>query len=447
MITNLPFYLIFNALLLMLGVIGLRFLSQKAPLSPWFWPALLCKCAAGLAYGSLYVFYYENGGDTINFFLDGTRFAQLARQSPATFLRVVFWQEYYPLEPFAVFNLWYQARTLFFVKLVSFFCLLTNDHYWLISLYFSVFSFWGMWLLANTLARLYPSLANAAALSLLFWPSLVFFSAGLSKESLAMGAWAWLLARMQGYLLPFPKGWLYHLASLGLLVGLSILLLELKIYYLAGLAGAVAVYVLGMNFQMVRRAHLSHLFLRGGLIVGLGLLLLGLAMRYQYLPPPARLMEALVHSHNKMYIKSKPDDLIHYSVAGGAGYITLSTKVSNLLLNSPTALFSTLYRPFVWEHGGSRLKQVLGIENLLLLGLSGMALFRLFLGQNTALRQAGPLLWAACCYIVVLGVLMGLSTPNFGTLARYRIGILPVFVFLVLAQVWPLFKRKAPSYE
>ncbi|NJL14975.1 MAG: hypothetical protein HC913_19575 [Microscillaceae bacterium] len=336
---------------------------------------------------------------------------------------------------------------LVFCKAGQLFCLLTHDHYWLISLYFSIFSFWGMWLLANTLARLFPHLALAAALSCLFWPSLVFFSAGLCKESLAMGAWAWLLARLLTYFLPFAKPRAYHLLSLGLLVMWGMLLIELRIYFLIGIAGAVGAYIFGSAISLASRANYSKLLFKGVLALGLGGLLLGLAIRLHYLPPPARLMEALVHSHNKMYIKSRPDDLIHYSVAGGAGYITLNSKVSSLLINSPTALFSVLYRPLVWEHGGSRLKQVLGIENLLLLGLSGIALFRLFLGQKTALRQAGPLVGAACLYVVVLGILMGLSTPNFGTLARYRIGILPVFVFLVLAQVWPLFKRKAPSYE
>jgi hypothetical protein len=39
---------------------------------------------------------------------------------------------------------------------------------------------------------------------------------------------------------------------------------------------------------------------------------------------------------------------------------------------------------------------------------------------------------AVITFIVILGVLLPLSTPNYGTLSRYRVGYLPFFVFLII---------------
>jgi hypothetical protein len=43
------------------------------------------------------------------------------------------------------------------------------------------------------------------------------------------------------------------------------------------------------------------------------------------------------------------------------------------------------------------------------------------------------LIAALMTYIFFLCIFIGLSTPNFGTLSRYRVGYEPYFVLLILA--------------
>ncbi|MDQ2792970.1 MAG: hypothetical protein M3Y12_03045, partial [Bacteroidota bacterium] len=72
-----------------------------------------------------------------------------------------------------------------------------------------------------------------------------------------------------------------------------------------------------------------------------------------------------------------------------------------------------------------------GLENLLLLSLFGLALLAGWRG-----RSAGPLPFALVLvlglYCLALALLLGLTTPNLGTLNRYRSAMLPYLLLLLL---------------
>ncbi len=115
----------------------------------------------------------------------------------------------------------------------------------------------------------------------------------------------------------------------------------------------------------------------------------------------------------------KITDLIYYD-----GF---QSSVGSVLKNAPWALFSGLFRPFPWE-AGTPLKLLISIENIFLMVLSATALVNV----TRVLRSPNRLLlFSAALYVVLLCVFLALSTPNFGTLARYRVGFLPFFILLI----------------
>jgi hypothetical protein len=73
---------------------------------------------------------------------------------------------------------------------------------------------------------------------------------------------------------------------------------------------------------------------------------------------------------------------------------------------------------------------VAGLENLVLLLLVGLALLSAAQGRGGHLPFA--LVLALLVYCSVLAVLIGLSTPNLGTLNRYRSVLLPFVLLLAL---------------
>ena len=71
-----------------------------------------------------------------------------------------------------------------------------------------------------------------------------------------------------------------------------------------------------------------------------------------------------------------------------------------------------------------------GLENLLLLALLAVALVATARGRAGHMPFVLSLGLAIFC--VVLAALMGLTTPNFGSLHRYRSDLLPYLVLLLL---------------
>jgi hypothetical protein len=133
-----------------------------------------------------------------------------------------------------------------------------------------------------------------------------------------------------------------------------------------------------------------------------------------------RIAGLVVSNYEAFIAISNPEDVIHYQ--------KLSPTVFSLLANSPWALVSGLFRPFIWE--ASNLMQVLAsLENTFLL-----VLFILAIPQVTRIKQSPHriLIIAILIYSAALCVFLALSSPNFGTLVRYRVSFLPFLVLLLL---------------
>jgi len=135
-----------------------------------------------------------------------------------------------------------------------------------------------------------------------------------------------------------------------------------------------------------------------------------------------RLMDVVVTSYQDFQAISNPEDLIHYR--------DLQPTVFSFARSSPLAFTSGIFRPFITEAHG--LLQWLGaIENLILL------LFFLFSLPGIKRMKANEnrlLVFSLMTYITILCIFLTLSTPNFGTLSRYRVGFLPFLVYLLTIQ-------------
>jgi hypothetical protein len=423
-------------------IVGLTFWLKKRyeqePLSAFFIPGMMLKLMAGVGYGLLYIVYYQETGDSFNYFQDACHLTALAHHDFMGYVRLLFFNEYFPeLDPFISSHVWRSERTFMMIKLVSIFNLLTGDNYWLTGFYFSFFSFWGMWQVANALSRLFPRSSYAALLALVFFPSTIFFSSGLSKESLALASIGFMLARFLGYLEPQKRSYSYHLGtSLIYLIGIVILAL-MRFYYLAALLACMGAFV-GTVLVLAQLKKLNIQLPAYGqvlLMFGLSAFLLWIATLSSPLLHLDYFWYAVVYSHNLSYILSDYNDLIHYSTWGGNGYITLDANWKNMFINVPLAFISALFRPFIWETGGNKLKIIYSLENLAVMIFSVWTIIFFWKEKYKStyyLKTNTLLLTALGMYLVVLLSLIALASPNLGSLARYRVGGYPFFVYVVL---------------
>ncbi|MEL7001442.1 MAG: hypothetical protein AAFN93_01775 [Bacteroidota bacterium] len=405
--------LFFNILSLSLfsALIWLLYKHYKDhPMQSAMFVGMFLKVSSGLLLGVLYLHYYPSG-DTWTYFSEATKLSELARGDVGSYLSALMDSQGRPL----AMQFYNQPRALFFVKILSAVCLLTYDNYWLSSVYFSLFSFSGLWVLANVLIRINNN-KTAALIAFILFPSVLFWSSGILKESIAIGSLAFLTASILQYS--------HRLKRLGVIwllldVLLIYLLWRTKYYY----AGIFLLAVIPLILTFVIKHWLSEMLSSARaqilLFITLSLVtLIGVSMLHPnfYF---SRIIKVIVDNHDLMVANSAYMDIIHFD--------ELSTSISSILKNTPLAFVSGLFRPFVGE-STAPLKILIGLENLVLLFLLITSFF--YFPKNIS-DEARIYLFALILYVVIMAILLALSTPNFGTLTRYKVGFLPYLVYII----------------
>ena len=420
---------IFN--LTLLGYIAyLIYNKVKAyQLGNYFIPGLLIKVMAGIAVGLVYKFYY-NSGDTFAFYEEAVALANIAYHHPFEYIKILLMNEV-PQEFAGLLHMKFQPRAFFTAKLASLVNLITYNNYWLTGIYFSYFSYLGMWYLANMLASKFENTRHYSAIAFLLFPSVVFWSAGVTKESLVMGCLCFIVGFSIPYLIISQKISYPRIILMALFLWI---LLKLKYYYVGVLIPVMAanfiVAFLRLNFKFVQKNYYTHL---GSWLMVFVLILLFASTIHPNLRA-GNFLESMVTTHNQIYEKSSAEDLIAYN--------KLDPTVPSILANLPKALYSGLYRPSLLD-ARTGFQYWVGFENFILIILTAGAFLRVFRNEQFPHKI---LIFSMIVYISILASFMAISSPNFGTLVRYKIAFLPFFIYLIIVNN-PLVERVSRVFK
>jgi len=320
------------------------------------------------------------------------------------------------------------------VKIVSVFSLITADNYWLISLYFSFLVFLSSWKFVITINRYFPQYRTANIISFLFVPSVIVWTSGVLKDSLAMGS-IFFIAYV------FVVLWMNDKVTIVSWVGLLIsivVLWKLKYYYavilIPVLLSSLVTRILisptkGRKKPIIEFYWWSFIFCV--------LLVSGTLLHPNFEP---EVFFNLVLQNNL--------DSVEVSETNGAiHFYNLQATPRSFLINAPWALLSGLFRPFVWE-ASNLLQGIAAVENLVILTLTITALKTV---RKSVTSENWLLIYSVLACSFLLCIFLTLSTPNFGTLSRYRAGFLPFFIFLITCKnplfeaIVELMKRKSDA--
>jgi len=402
MIPALHFFIIFC-----IGWLTFKKYGQEHPRIFWF--GFLFRFFMGIALGLLYVYYYSEN-DTWLFFKDANELAKIGKSDFSTYLKFLLTDDMpeYLLSQLANS----QDRSLFLIRIMSVFSLIGDNNYWVSALWFSLLSFLAAWYLFSIVTRLFSNSELSASLAFLFFPSVAFWSSGLIKETLALAG----IYMSAGLILKISQQqkmewteWIIAMAGFWVAWNLK--------YYWAALFGAIAftyliVYFLSKKFAWLQKQNHK--------IIGWLIIFIFLCGAVSLLHPNfylSRFLEVLVNNHNVFVKISDDDGLIHF--------YNLHATWGSVILNSPWALISGLIRPFVWEAAGM---------TSILASLENMVILMLFVSSLAGIRRTGShrmLLFSIWVYVALLCIFLALSTPNLGTLSRYRVGFLPFFIFVI----------------
>ncbi|MEJ2005380.1 MAG: hypothetical protein P8X57_10535, partial [Cyclobacteriaceae bacterium] len=184
------------------------------------WVSVILKIIAGWMLGLLYLEFYQ-GGDTFRFHALGSEIADIGRMDLDLYGEILLGKAVPPHAD----ELLRAPRLFFMVKITSLLHLVTGNNYWITAAYLSFFCWAGLFSAVSRLISNYPTRRWLFLLAGLYLPSIVLWASGLTKESIAVGSFAFIIMAA----LPFGK---FTIPRVLLILIMTLILWKIKYYYL-----------------------------------------------------------------------------------------------------------------------------------------------------------------------------------------------------------------------
>ncbi|MGH7174030.1 MAG: hypothetical protein ACRELG_27475 [Gemmataceae bacterium] len=400
-----------------------RFASEKRVLLT----AVVVKLLSSVVSGLISIYYYEGVSDALSYHENGVDYAATIRsdllRGTDNYLSagLFFWPS--------------GISTARFESLSGLLHFLLFDSFLACSFFFALMALVGQIYLYRVFIAHYPDrrLRLWWQVSVLFFPTFVFWSSGLLKDTLGiygLGCAVWGTYRVMDRRI---YGGL-AMALFGAYVLLLFRAQVLAVLFLALLAPLLVSQRLQVGSMTWQLSGLPRFLLLACGVLGVSMMMMVQSkLDLSELPRAAK-------DHQQRMAKLSGDSTLDNSEMAGSSWLHLGSS-------APLALVITLYRPFLWEARGAT--ALLGaLENLVLLLLSVRALLQfLHTGGRFGRLLQEPLFPTCLVFVILFGVGIGVSTPNLGTLSRYRIPLIPFFAaLLIIMESHTLrFRERLPS--
>ncbi len=381
---------------------------------------------AAFIYTMLSLTFY--GGDSYDYFSGMKVLNRVASENPSHYFDLMFHGN--KAEFYSYFNnetgylsghMWRDPKSFFVIRFLSPFAFFGLGSYLISTMIISWLSFFFLWKMYITFARLYPTLDFKMAIAILFMPSVLFWGSAVLKDTIIMVAVAI-------FTVSFLKIAVNGKISFNLIIGIlasSILMIYIKPYVLIAMIPGAAIWfahgrILAINSQFLRYTIYPFMMV-GSMAVGI-VVLSSLGSSF-----------GDYGSMDKMVSKAKTtqEDLKRGAQYGQNYYDlgTIENTPAGLAKLMPQAIIAGLYRPFIWEARNPFIA-LSGLENLYTLFLTLSILYRTRIYKMFSFIGRDPILIFTLLYTIMFAFGIGLATANFGALVRYRIPGLP---FLMLS--------------
>lgn len=389
----------------------------------FFW-GLTVRIAGALFLGILYQFYYS-GGDTFNYHTHGSRVIWEAfMESPSDGLALIFssgedQQIAYKYSSQILF--WGDSGSYFIVRLAAIFDLLTFSTYSATAILFALLNFTGMWLFFTVFAKQFPEQRKWIAVAVLFIPSVVFWGSGVLKDSVVLACIGILTYCVKKLFIDRR----FSISRIAMMLAAVIVIYNVKIYVLLCFLPAMLLWIYASEFYKIRSKVLKTL------LVPFVLALIVVSGFYAVVK---------IGEDDKRYALenlSRTARITAYDIGfytgknAGSGYSLgeLDDSFTGMLKLAPAAVNVSLFRPYLWEVRNP-LMALSAAESFVLFILT---LYILFRKRSLFFRALGDPNVLFCLVLsVTFAFAVGVSTFNFGTLARYKIPLLPFYALALI---------------
>ncbi len=394
----------------------------------YYTKGLIAKFIGSISFCLVYALHYK-GGDTINYYL-----SSLAMNN------MLFYNANYYWDLMTGGRYWYftmdtglpakymfdDVQTFFVVRLANIFVLMGFKSFITASILLSWISYVGIWRFYLMFTDIYPKLQKQLAYAILFFPSPLFWGSGISKDTFAYASALWTV---YNFYMIFIK----HKNIIGNIIILIInifVIINIKPYIFIIILPLILIWVLYYPISKIKGQFLKYMIAPVVLVLGMliGTLVLNLSSKSlgQYSSYTKIVTKAEVtredHLREEAYGKN------NYNIGEFDGSLRSILKVG------PLAIITALYRPFIFE-ARNFFMLISGIENLILLFLTLMILFKAGLIKAFNRSISEPLLLFSILFSVIFSFGIGVSAANFGALVRFKIPLIPFFTSAIVVMI------------
>lgn len=306
------------------------------------------------------------------------------------------------------------------VKVSILLCFISFSSFLIINLIIGFIAFLGSWYLYLFFLNQYPKLHKEFAFACMGIPTVLFWSAGISKDTICITS----LAVLTKCLYDITKTNKKRLRNIIMVAAALFLIYQIKSYIIISY---VPFFLLFLIINKINETKIP--FFRYALKLSIPVLFIGVIsyviansedLFKEY--SSDKILESISGKQNAFNAQDKGDAGSFFSLGEFDG------SVGGIISLAPKAIVATFFRPFIWES-----------KNLIMLLSSLEALGILLFTLYVLLKPGGlinffpaifnnSIVFYCLTFSILFAIFVGISTYNFGSLVRYKIPCIPFYV-------------------
>ena len=306
---------------------------------------------------------------------------------------------------------------LFAAKFAALLYPISLGRFLIVNFFFAVFAMIGQFKFFIAISNRYPHIKKQVAIAILLMPSVLIYSSFFNKETLCM---AFMGFGFYNYFQVVNKK-NRILNALFLLINIFFIAIIKPYIAVAFLAAVIIAYIMKFIIHFWRKSIFSKIAVTILISVVLGLFFANLSFFDSYIADFADRSNFFQEQYN------------NYEQTSAFEFGEVETSFAGLVQKAPLGIYTTYFRPQLWEVN----KPIIlfsALESFFIFILAFWAIVMRFRSIGALFRN-DLLINIAFYYVLIFGVIVGLTTFNFGSLVRYKIPAVPflmLFIFVLL---------------
>ncbi len=410
----------------------------------YFLWGFLAKVIGGMVFALVYFYHYQ-GGDSIMYFYSAVSTVKLATSRPLDYFGVMFgdntldnWARFDTDTGYPYQYVFLDPRTWMVIRLLSPLVFIAFKSYLVTTVMLASMAYMGVWRCFRMFVGYFPTMTGKFAMAFLFVPSVIFWGSGVGKDTFTFSGTCFFVYAVDQWF--FKRSRSFGTIFGGLVSGG--LVIYIKPYIFMALVPSMLLWILYSRITGIRNTLIKFVVVPFAFLVLVGGtigILSGLGDKLGKFSLDNAITTTLVTNQDMMRNTDYSSNYFDIGAMDGTW--------SGLLSKAPTAIFAALFRPRL-DEARNVVMLISGLENAWLLWLvfgtlvSGRVVFvpRFIFGN--------PIVLMCLSFSVVFGFVIGISTPNFGALVRFKIPMLPFFISsLVLIRYIAQLDRRAREHN